>query len=750
MGDPKRTIVSEGLEVANTSPETPPLSSEHASLYDLVAVVFRYRILITVTFLVAFGATTLWLWLRRDRFEASSKVLIRFGREMFGPRSSVSLGTAKLETSTRPDLATETELVKSSALIDQVVTFLHLDEPRPPEKPPQRTVPWIRFELRSGLDWIQSSADEIQYALALKERPSRRELAILTIQEGLTVESAKESSVLEIKFTTIYKDSAAPLLNTLVDFYRRKRLLIEEAGEGDIFGKQAGEQRKNLLAKEQALQALKQRDEIFANLPDQIGMVMKETFDAEADVRASASTLAATQAKADFLRQQLKLEAPTKIINEVGQRNALLNFLNERKSGLELERQRLLTKFGDDHILVKDMEQQISKIAELIASTEQEVKQSKTTGVNPVYEDMEKESATTSQLLEATKAKHDAQLAALERLKGKLRALQGAEAEYRRLTRDVQLEEESYRVLQRNSQEIQATEKLTSQGITSIAVVDPATPPIKPTGTRKSYILGGSFLGGLILGLALAFVSSALDSSVQTLRHVEHHLGSHVLASIQLAKISRKNPSSSAFENEGGFLGLSSQLEALAKQGHPRVFSMHGANRGAGCTTITAHLARSLGSTLGKRVLVLEVCNGPSALAPHFGLSTDGQSVDLMEGDVLSHAREINATLSVLTRGYFSSHSTTMEIAQQMEALAKNARMFEYVLIDTEPGVPGYISNGVEQGAHGAVVVIETGQTRRLALENISTQFNRSGIKVVGAVLNKRIFYVPDFIYRRV
>jgi hypothetical protein len=37
-----------------------------------------------------------------------------------------------------------------------------------------------------------------------------------------------------------------------------------------------------------------------------------------------------------------------------------------------------------------------------------------------------------------------------------------------------------------------------------------------------------------------------------------------------------------------------------------------------------------------------------------------------------------------------------------------------------------------------------------LALESMRIQFQRCGIKVLGAVLNKRVFYVPEFIYRRV
>lgn len=85
---------------------------------------------------------------------------------------------------------------------------------------------------------------------------------------------------------------------------------------------------------------------------------------------------------------------------------------------------------------------------------------------------------------------------------------------YDQLTRDVSVGEETYRLHEKNAMESQSAETLNSKGITSIEVVDPAEDPILPSGIRKSNLLGGSILLGLILALGLTFITDAVDHSV--------------------------------------------------------------------------------------------------------------------------------------------------------------------------------------------------------------------------------------------
>jgi Mrp family chromosome partitioning ATPase len=74
---------------------------------------------------------------------------------------------------------------------------------------------------------------------------------------------------------------------------------------------------------------------------------------------------------------------------------------------------------------------------------------------------------------------------------------------------------------------------------------------------------------------------------------------------------------------------------------------------------------------------------------------------------------------------------------------------FDYVLIDAPP-LNAY-SEGVALGqfADGMVLVLEANATRRDATARITERLHAMQVKVLGAVLNKRTFPIPESLYRR-
>jgi Mrp family chromosome partitioning ATPase len=74
---------------------------------------------------------------------------------------------------------------------------------------------------------------------------------------------------------------------------------------------------------------------------------------------------------------------------------------------------------------------------------------------------------------------------------------------------------------------------------------------------------------------------------------------------------------------------------------------------------------------------------------------------------------------------------------------------FEYVLIDA-PALTAY-ADGVVLGhlADGVVLVLEANVTRREAALRVAQRMHDMRLKVLGAVLNKRTFPIPDSVYHR-
>jgi Mrp family chromosome partitioning ATPase len=104
----------------------------------------------------------------------------------------------------------------------------------------------------------------------------------------------------------------------------------------------------------------------------------------------------------------------------------------------------------------------------------------------------------------------------------------------------------------------------------------------------------------------------------------------------------------------------------------------------------------------------------------------------------------------LLSCGSHAADSTALMNSEVMKArVAELRKEFDYVLIDSPP--LNTFSDGVTLGrlVDGAVLVLEAGLTRREAILKVSADLRAAQIKILGAVLNKRTFAIPEALYRR-
>jgi Mrp family chromosome partitioning ATPase len=75
---------------------------------------------------------------------------------------------------------------------------------------------------------------------------------------------------------------------------------------------------------------------------------------------------------------------------------------------------------------------------------------------------------------------------------------------------------------------------------------------------------------------------------------------------------------------------------------------------------------------------------------------------------------------------------------------------FDLVLIDCAPATVFPDSIALSRKADGVVLVIEAESTRWPVAETVHKQITNAGGKVVGIVFNKRRYYIPGFVYKRI
>jgi Mrp family chromosome partitioning ATPase len=74
---------------------------------------------------------------------------------------------------------------------------------------------------------------------------------------------------------------------------------------------------------------------------------------------------------------------------------------------------------------------------------------------------------------------------------------------------------------------------------------------------------------------------------------------------------------------------------------------------------------------------------------------------------------------------------------------------FDLILVDSPPATTSTDGLAMSSKVEGTVLVVEAEKTRWPVAENVRDRIKRSGGNILGMVLNKRKYYIPGFIYKR-
>jgi capsular exopolysaccharide synthesis family protein len=185
----------------------------------------------------------------------------------------------------------------------------------------------------------------------------------------------------------------------------------------------------------------------------------------------------------------------------------------------------------------------------------------------------------------------------------------------------------------------------------------------------------------------------------------------------------------------------------------PQMVVFAGIDRGNGCSRIAVSVAETLAIKTAGTVCLVDANFRSPALSSMLGSANyHGLADALSKEDPIRFFIKLTsaARLSLLTSGPLVPDSPSLLTSERMRARSAELRKeFDFVIVDA-PAITRYddaISLG--QLADGVVVVIEAASTRRGAAVAAVNSLRASQVAVLGAVLNKRTFPIPEKIYRK-
>jgi Mrp family chromosome partitioning ATPase len=198
---------------------------------------------------------------------------------------------------------------------------------------------------------------------------------------------------------------------------------------------------------------------------------------------------------------------------------------------------------------------------------------------------------------------------------------------------------------------------------------------------------------------------------------------------------------------------IGKQIEvALGSSGVSRTLVFTGAVEGEGASTVVAQYAEML-SRRGERVLLVDGNPRHPSLHRTFHVPDAPGLAEFVAGtasrDGVVHATGF-ANLSLVPLGRCADRSQAERITEELGKFLEGfGDTYEYVLADTDYVGSPFQSQAAVGGGDGVVLVIRAGKTNRHLAGRACDTVRRIGGRILGVILNRREFPIPEFIYRR-
>lgn len=198
---------------------------------------------------------------------------------------------------------------------------------------------------------------------------------------------------------------------------------------------------------------------------------------------------------------------------------------------------------------------------------------------------------------------------------------------------------------------------------------------------------------------------------------------------------------------------LKTRLQAQHSNGLIKTVMFTGAIYGEGSTTTAAGFASSLAEGYQLKVLLMDLNFRTPGLHSFFDADETHRLLDIFSDknrleSILSRVTQGNLNV-IICGGDVSASAALFESEWFAEFLKTMRASFDYVILDAPPVSVFSDAQIIGRQVDGVILIVESGKTRRQVALKAKMDIEAAGGNFLGVVLNKRKFYIPNWIYRR-
>jgi len=203
-------------------------------------------------------------------------------------------------------------------------------------------------------------------------------------------------------------------------------------------------------------------------------------------------------------------------------------------------------------------------------------------------------------------------------------------------------------------------------------------------------------------------------------------------------------------------LHLKNSIDSEMKGKESRVILFTSAVQGEGKTSVVASLARVLASGEAQKILLVDCSVRGPELHRLFGVKNEKGIIDYLAGqaklkDIIQSVDQ--GVLDLVSAGVSDGVDITQPLfnSERLRIFIKEvAAAYDYVLIDSAAILEAPETPILGSHVDGIVLVIFTGKTKREVIKRAMVMVKKLDGTFIGTVLNRKRYFIPEFIYRRV
>ena len=200
-------------------------------------------------------------------------------------------------------------------------------------------------------------------------------------------------------------------------------------------------------------------------------------------------------------------------------------------------------------------------------------------------------------------------------------------------------------------------------------------------------------------------------------------------------------------------MNLYMNIDSLFDRSSSRLLQFIGSQKGEGTSTIAREFAKTVALQIGKSVLLIDADRRKPCQHNYFSLQPRNGWVEALQSqhNINDAFHQIGSSRLHVSPSC-NSASFTPEIFDSSEIdifWQELKNRFSLIIVDSPPLADSPDGLAFAPHADGVILVLEAEKTRSSVAENLKARISQVGGRIVGIVFNKRKYYIPSFIYKR-